>query len=353
VDDLDAENNRGTLQKLPNIGFTAKKQKINGIPLYLGLDSTFVNFYHDEGIKGQRLDLHPVATLYLPVTEGMQFSAWGGYRERLYNAYEGETGNGARDIGLVDAGSRVSASLERIYDPGWGTMKKLRHVLVPEVDYNFVEEKNQDNLPFFDFNDRVLGKSMVSWSITNYLTGKFQDDDTTPVYRDLLYLRLSQGYQLSGLTSDPTTKTPRDQLTLVDDGNKLTDIRIEANITPYKEVSLFTDSRFNPHTTEFSTAIAGFNLNDEKGDTAGLSYRFARDVVEYLEGRIGLSLVKPVVFNYTGRYSFDRGGFLESSYSLEYRHQCWSVKLSYIDRPVSGNRGFVFSFNLAGLGKVF
>ena len=352
VDDLDAPSNSGTLQKLPNIGFTALRQRINGIPLYLGLDSTFVNFFHDDGIRGQRLDLHPVAALYLPISDGMEFSAWGGYRERLYNAYGGDAGNGSRDIGLIDAGARVSASLDRIYDSGWGTMKKLRHVLVPEVAYNFVEEKNQDNLPFFDFNDRVLGKSMVSWSIANYLTGKFQDDDATPVYRDILYLRLSQGYQFSGVSRDPITQTPRDQLTLVDEGRRLTDIRIEANITPSKEVSLFTDSRYNPDRTQFSTFTGGFDLNDGKEDSAGLSYRFAREEVEYLEGRLGVAFVKPFVFKYMGRYSFDRGGFLETSYALEYRHQCWSVVLSYSDRPATGDRAFMINFTLAGVGPL-
>jgi len=352
VDDLDAQSNSGTLQKVPSIGFTAIRQRINGIPLYLGLDSTFVNFYHDNGIKGERLDLHPVAALYLPITDGMEFSAWGGYRERLYNAYGGDSGNGTRGIGLVDAGARVSTSLERVYDSGWGSMKKFRHVFVPEVAYNFVEEKNQDTLPFFDFNDRVLGKSMVSWSIANFLTGKFQDDSATPVYRDLLYLRLSQGYQISGVSLDPITKTPRDQLTLVDDGNRLTDIRIEANFTPYKEVSLFTDSRYNPYRTQFSTFTGGFDLNDGKGDTAGLSYRFAREEVEYLEGRLGVTLVKPFVFKYMGRYSFDRGGFLETSYALEYKHQCWSVILSYSDRPATGDHAFIINFTLAGVGPL-
>jgi LPS-assembly protein len=352
VDDLDATSNDGTLQKLPDIGFTAIRQRINGIPLYFGLDSMFVNFYHEDGVRGQRLDLHPVAAVYLPISDGIDFSAWGGYRERLYNAYSGETGNGSRGIGVVDAGARVSASLERVYDSGWGSMRKLRHVLVPEVDYNFVEERGQDDLPFFDFNDRVLGKSMVSWSIINFLTGKFQEDDATPDYRDLLYLRLSQGYQMSGPAQDPITKTPRDQLAMVDEGRRLTDIRIEANLAPIKGLSIFTDSRYNTHRTQFSSAAAGFEMNDGKGDSASLSYRFAQEEVEYLEGKVGLAIAKPFYFNYSGRYSFDRAGFLEDSYALEYRHQCWSVQLRYTERPATRDHAFMITFTLAGIGPL-
>ena len=212
----------------------------------------------------------------------------------------GEPGNGSRGIGIADAGATVTTSLSRIYDTEWGTLKKVRHTMVPEVGYNFVEEKNQDSLPFFDYNDRVLGGSVASWAITNYLTGKFQEGDAPPVYRDLLYLRLSQGYQIQGVTRDPLTGTPRDLLALVDEGKRLTDIRIEANITPFKELSIFTDSRYNTYETRFSTVTTGFDLNDGKGNTAGISFRSARDQVDYLEGRLGISLIKPFDFNYIG-----------------------------------------------------
>ncbi len=262
VDNLLAPSNRLTLQKLPTIDFTAIRQKVPGTPLYLALDSSFVNLYHEDGIKGQRLDFHPFATVYLPMPAGLEFSAWGGYQQRLYNAYSASAenrGNGSHGIGLADAGATVSTSFARIYDTDWGTLSRIRHSIVPEVGYNYVQSKDQDNLPNFDYDDRVLGQSMTNWSITNYLTGKFLQGDAPPIYRDLLYLRLSQGYQISG--------SRRDLLTLVPDvDQRLTDLRIEAKFTPIKELSLFTDSRYNTYETRFSTVMAGLELIDGKGE---------------------------------------------------------------------------------------
>jgi LPS-assembly protein len=274
-----------------------------------------------------------------------------------------EPGNGSRGIGIADAGATVTTALSRVYDVGWGDLKKVRHTIMPEVGYSFVEEKKQDSFPFFDYNDRVLGRSVVSWAITNYLSGRFQQGDTPPVYRDLLYLRLSQGYQIRGETSDPQTGTPRDLLAIVDEGKRLSDIRIEANFTPIKELSIFTDSRFYPYETNFSTTSIGFDLKDDKENTVGLSYRFARGQydqtgkvltagVEYLEGRLGVSLVKPFVLKYTARYSFDRPGFLETLYSLEYKHQCWGINFTYQDRTVLGDHSFHVNFTLEGIGKL-
>jgi LPS-assembly protein len=355
VDDLVAQNNTTTLEKLPEINFTAIRQKMPGIPVYLALDTTLVNFYRDSDIRGQRIDLHPYATTYLSLPAGLELSAWGGYRERMYNAYSasgGEPGEGSREIGIADAGATITTSLSRVYDVNWGSLIKLKHTIVPELGYTLVEEKNQDSLPFFDYNDRVLGRSMTTWAVTNYLSGKFQQGDSPPTYRDLLYFRLSEGYQFSGLARDPLTGTPRDLLTLVDEDRKLTDIRIETKVTPIKELSLFTDSYYYPYDTRFSEISAGFDLKSDKENMVGLSYRFAREQVEYLEGRLGVTLLKPFVFNFMGRYSFDGGGFLESLYTLEYRRQCWSIIFSYQDRPILNDHSFMISFNLAGIGKV-
>lgn len=342
VDNLDATNNRATLQKLPTLTFTRLRSPLGTTPLYLGLDSSFTNFYRDDGIRGQRLDLHPTLAIYHAFPQGIDFSAWGGYLQRIYNGYGAAPGAGYHDDGMFDAGATVATSLARVYGTERGDLRAVRHTVIPELSYTFVQEKNQERLPFFDLDDRVVGQGLATWSLANFVTGKYTGPAGPSLYRDLLYLRLSQGYQVGG--------SRRDLLTLVDEGRRFTDIRIEARYTPVKIVSIITDNRYNPYMTRFSTASVGLDLNDNSGNQAALSYRFSRDQVEYLEGKAALSLVKPFVLNYTCRYSFDKGGFLESYYSAEYKRQCWSVVLSYRDRP--DNREFVVSFTLAGVGAI-
>lgn len=342
VDNLDLPSNSATVQKLPQFSFTAVRQRLGSTPLYAGLDTSFTNFYREEGIRGQRYALHPVLSSYWIVPGGLELSAWGGYRLRFYNGYSGDPGRGYHSDGLADAGATLATSLARIYETGWGQLTRLRHTLVPAVGYGFVQDKGQGALPFFDFDDRVVGQQLLSWSLASYLTGKFAAGDAPPGYRDLLSLRLSQGYQLSG--------SRRDLLTLVDEGRPLTDVRLEARISTLPLVSITTDSRFNTYQARFSTSTLGVDAADASGNLVGMGYHFAREQLEYLEGKVGVTLVKPLVFNYTGRYSFDKGDFLESYYSLEYRHQCWSVAFSYRDR--ADNREFLVNFTLAGIGSI-
>lgn len=341
VQDIEAANNRLTLQRLPTVNYTLLGRRFGHLPAYVSLDSSLTNFYREEGQTGQRLDVRPVVTVMMPIPGGAA-SAWAGYRQRLYRATDDAVGGGGRGSGIADAGAALATWIERTYDKPVGNFQRFKHSVIPEVGYRLVERKDQESLPFFDFNDRVLGQSLVTWAVSNFITGKTTDAAGGAEYRELVWLKLSQSYTLRG--------ERRDLLTLADQARPFSDVRIEARVNPLKRLSLFTDNRFDTYHARFSTASLSGDLKDDDGNLAGVGYHMSRGVVEYLEGRLGLSLVKPFVFNYTGRYSFDRGAFLEAVYAVEYKRQCWSLTFSFRDRP--DNREFLVSFALAGIGPV-
>ncbi|MRR57936.1 MAG: LPS-assembly protein LptD [Deltaproteobacteria bacterium] len=342
VENLYAVNNKATLQKLPNITFTGIKQQLLDTPFYVSFDSTFTNFQRQNGLQGQRLDLHPMLTYYTSPGGILEGAAWVGYRQRLYNTYGGDINTGFSDSGIPDVGASLSSTFSRVYDTAWGNLKKVKHTIIPEVTYSFLPQQDQDDLPFFDYNDRLVSQNMIGYSLTNYLTGKYLSDDTPATYRDLAYLRISQGYEFSG--------TRRDVLTLVDEQRPFTDIRLEAKLNPTERLSFYLDSRFNPYELHFSTLDVSTDLADSEGNSVGVGYRFSRDEVRYLEGKLNISYVEPFVFHYLTRYSFDTRDFLESYYALEYKQQCWGVTVSYRERP--GDRSFVVNFTLSGIGAI-
>lgn len=342
TEDLVAENNKATLQELPIITFSGLKQQLFNTPLYVSMDATFTNYYRQEGLQGQRIALHPMLSFYSAAIPGIESAAWVGYLQRFYNTYDGELAPGESDSGIPDVGASFSSTLSRVYDLDWGNLQKVRHTMIPEIGYSYLPLKNQENLPFFDFTDRQVAQNMVSFSLTNYLTGKYPSPDSPASYRDLGFLRISQGYEFSG--------TRRDVLTLVDDQHPFTDIRIEAKVNPTERLAFLLDSRFNPYRTNFSTTNVAADISDSAGNAARLGYRFSRDEVRYLEGRFTVSYLEPFVFHYLTRYSFDTKDFLESYYALEFKQQCWGVNFSYRERP--GDRRFLISFTLSGIGSL-
>ncbi len=339
IQDLQAPDNTATLQTLPSVVFSGMKQQLWRLPLYVSADSSFVNFYREQGLNGQRVSLHPQLTLYLGSQGAFQFYGWGGYQQRFYNTYGDSASAGRFNLGLADAGAQMSASFDRIYDLHVGSLQKLRHQLVPEVSYLYVQNNDQDRLPFFDYDDRIVGQDTITYGLSNYLVGRF-DQDGQAFYRTLLYLRVSQRYSPSGIRKDYLNPVP--------ETGTFGTVRVEARSNPLPHASLFLDSRYDPYHFGLSTLSTGGDFKDDSGNHVGASYYFARNDVEYLEGRLGLALIRPFSFDFMARYSMDKRALLESNYVLEYKHQCWSVNLSYQDRP--GNKEFLVNFTLAGVG---
>ncbi len=339
--DLEAPTNDATLQRLPRLSFIAAGDKIG--PLLFSMDSSVSNFIRDIGATGQRLVVHPRLSYYAKPGDALDFSLYGGFQQRLYNARGDSPDPGWRQIGQADGGATLSLPLERIYD---GT---TRHLLVPELQYAFVERRADQNLPLFDYDDRVLGQSIAYLSLSNTFTRKFVREGLPDEYRDIMYLKLTQGYQFSG--------ERRDLLTLVDEGNKLTDLMLESVVTPMQNLSLLLDGRYNMEGNDLSTANIGLEYKGEgKKDLARLTYRHSRGELDYLDAGLVFPLGTRFTADLEGRYSFDRGAFLGSRYALEYRQQCWSVVLAYSDRvrshQVTGEQQFTVNFSLAGLGSL-
>jgi LPS-assembly protein len=348
TEDLLAPTNDASLQRLPELNFIGAGEKLG--PFFLSMDSRFVNFQRGDGLTGQRLELHPRLTLYAKPAGLLDLSLYAGYLERFYNASANDAGSELQELGQADGGGVLALPLERIYQG------RVRHLLVPALEYRLVQSRRDDNLPFFDWNDRVLGQSMATWSLASVVTGKYTLEGGVAEYRDLLYLKLSQGYQFAGERRDEASGKLRDLLTLVDEGHRLTDLMLESRFNPVPGIALAADGRYNPVDNNLSTANAAFEWKGEGKNQALLGYRYSRSELDYLEGRLAFPLGKSFSGTVLGRYSFDKGGFLESRYALEYRHQCWSIVVSYADRPgsleIPRNREFTVNFSLAGIGAL-
>jgi len=341
TEDLYAPDNSHTLQTLPDISVAGVRQQIFSTPLYFDLDSSLANLYREVDPTGQRASAFPRLTLVSGLPGYLNASVYAGLHARGYTT-QGTAGTGTHpedgDL-LPEFGARASTSLSRVYEVDGAYLKKLRHELTPEVSYTYTPSHDQSRLPFYDYNDRLISQNIIYASVTSFLGGKFQAGDAT-AYRDLSRIKLTQGYSIDG--------TRRDLLTLVDANRPWTDLMLESETWLHPQVKLTFDARYNVYDNRLSSADPGVEVDDKKGNSAVVSYRMSRDQVEYLEGKLTTKFFNPWTLGYTTRYSFDRPGFLESVYSVEYRQKCWSITSSIADRPGS-HFSFHISFNLEGL----
>jgi LPS-assembly protein len=342
-EDLYAADNRSTLQTLPAISMSGVRQQFFSLPLYFDVDATAENQYRETGTTGQRLHVFPRLTLLPDTGNYLNVSLFTGAHVRGYATDRRSSSSGTQasdgDV-LPEAGVRLSTSLMRIYDTNFQLLKKIRHEIVPEISYNFVPKHDQERLPLYDHVDRFIHRNMISLSVTSLINGKFISGDTTE-YRDISRIKLSTDYAIEG--------GRRDLLTLVESQRSWSDLTLESDTWLTKLLRLTFDSRYNLYDNNLSTAVVGVEVNDRQGNLIGAGYQMSRNEVEYFEGRVLTRMIKPLNLSYTGRYSFDRGDFLESVYAAEYRHKCWSVNFAVHQRP--GNQSYTVNFNLAGLGS--
>lgn len=356
VTDLDLPNNDRTLQKLPYLTLTGSGERISSTPLYYSLASSLTHFERDQGSRGERLILFPELTLQGKLADSFRSRVSVGYYQLAYNASQAEAANGTSSSGVVKAAASVQTEFSRIYEGSLGEFSRFRHLVVPELKYSFIEKKGvndlpysdrdviahtgMNDLPFFDYDDRPLGGQLVTLSFANTLTGRSANGDTV-AYRDLLRFSLSQGYQLSGKR--------RDLLVLVDQGRPFTDTALVAELFPLPDWRLFTDTRISPYNGNVTNSAVGVEVGSPKENRINLNYHHAEAELDYIEGTVAYADFKPFLFSFMGRYSFDRSGFLETLYSLEYKSQCWGVLLSYRDRI--DDQEVTLTFNLSGLGS--
>lgn len=336
---LDSED-AATLQRLPEVTFTNTEKRVSSSPFYVSSSSSLVNFYRREGVKGQRADFHP--RLSLPMSPGgwFDFTPSVGPRATFYLVDNHPSGTWFERY-LYDVSATLTTTFARVFSVDMPRVKALRHTLRPGLRYTYIPDKAQSGLPGFDASDRIAAQNSITYSINSTLTGKLVDGPDTR-YFDYLYMDLSQSYNLH--------EANRDLVSTTDERRPFSDITGEVIATPTERVSATAKGRFDPYDNRFNTYDLALAATDERGDKLTLAHRFVRDGANYLEGAVRARLSKGLDLTYLKRFSFDENRSLETSYGIEYTHQCWSSTLTFTERLEE--RIVYLTFDLLGLGRV-
>ncbi|MBW2621671.1 MAG: LPS-assembly protein LptD, partial [Deltaproteobacteria bacterium] len=354
TDDLDSPGNPMTLQRLPHLIMDIPRTPFGETPLYVTLDASYTHFTRESGNWGHRVDLHPRMHLPFTLFGNFDLDPSFGFRETLYypsgpNANLMGTGGQSREV--YDLEFEASTRFTRIFNVNRGGIEKIKHRLKPRLAYKYVSEAPQDHLPRYDFNDRVEHAEVIEYGLDNYFVSRFGRGSRSEgsgrrsadysSYREFLRLSLSRTYNLLEARRVPVDPTDRPRI----HGPWKADYAFTYN--PY--FSINGESEFDTRTNNFSFHSLTVNIRDRRGDRLFMEYDFKQDTYEEVRYYLSLVLNKKTALQFGNRYSLTREMFLESIVALDYRSQCWAVRLEYIDRPQE--RAIVLAFGLTGLGE--
>jgi LPS-assembly protein len=191
-----------TLQRLPEVQFYASDRVLDR-HLKVGVNSEFVDFVRKQGFDGPRVDVNPSGTVPYRWREFLNGSLNFQVRETAYHLNDtaflvpsptptpaGVTTPAAGSATpaprldksptreLYQASAVLGTQIARVFDIGGEHVQKLKHTIEPEVDYLFVPDVQQDDLPVYDFVDRINRRNLFTYGFTSRLLAKLDRPPT-------------------------------------------------------------------------------------------------------------------------------------------------------------------------------
>nr|WP_319395437.1 LPS assembly protein LptD [uncultured Desulfobacter sp.] len=347
---LDIEDT--TLQTLPSIEFFAARQKIvENFGLYYEMDSEFRSFYRQDTtateVTGRRADIHPVFYYPMKLGKAFSFEPYAGVRGTVWDTDDFTDSDGddsdIRTRGLYEMGMDLSTTLSRVFTLNTDFAEKIQHKIVPMLEYDYIPDVDQEDLPDFDSIDDISEKNIITWSLRNTFTSRKtvtdENGEGSRIYKELLWFELSQGYDI---------RYEQDGEDAEDDPWQ--DLTLKYELNPIDYFSSNGTIALDPNTGHFTKIQVGGTISDNRGDSLDLSYRYATDSSHTWQTTIRTNLVPNVLQAfYSLETDLEDKKTVETGAGISINQPCWGLKLAFKDE--SADKSFAFMVILKGIGE--
>jgi LPS-assembly protein len=390
-------------QVLPRVQFKEQKFLWNN-RLVASLAVEGAHFYRNKGYSGQRLDIAPSVTMPFHLGDYAFGSIGVTGRETAYHLTSQEHGpstltapnlRGDRTRELAQFDADLHSRVSRVFDVNLWKLLKVKHVVEPEVSYRYVPVVNQEDLPIYDYFDRMNRRSVWVYGVTNRVLGKFRKDS---VARDSTEKTEAEGSTGKTKDEDSTEKTTVRELASITlthaydptrrinlEKDHYSDVNVFARFSPLSFSSFYFNTTYDVNNGSVAATRVSASISDPR------SFPSLPPLLQYLQRRSSLSvsysstsarLIK--AFNadlphpptnvttakgistlltlrlsesfqaaYMSRYDLNTDGFTMDRYFLRYLppQHCWFFEIGAVDRINPHEFQFHFSFTFLGLGS--
>lgn len=305
--DLKEKESIPPAQKLPEGGFIVHPTNLGDF--WLSASTTVANFWRDEGVYGQRIDIYP-QVLYMfgkdvVVTQKL------GVRGTAYALHRSEDDFVNRE------------NLEYAFVTNTRLLKRyttFTHVLEPSISYHFISDS--DGAPLFDSTELFKKTSQVELSLLN----RFIDERG-----EFMVMKLSQAYD--------TYLHERPYLPLT----------LEVGIR--RPLSLRLDASYDVHEGEIESVNSDLSLTVLQATlSVGQRYNKGDDILTFVGG-VSLSPLKSLSVGGRIWYDAKEKDVQEVSVNMRYKRKCWGLHMEFIKSP--GDVTVIVMFDLQGISEGF
>lgn len=358
-------------QVLPRLQFQGQ-QRVWNDRLDVGIGVDGADFYRNRGYAGQRLDLAPWVRMPFQLGKYFYGSVKLTGRETIYHMTSEDPGlpalpengrlHGDRTRETVQFQAELGTRLSRVFNPHWGRLRQIQHVIEPWVNYYYTPYVDQLDLPLYDAVDRINKRNLFVYGVDNFVMGKFataatagtEEADTPTAVRELARFSIRHAY-------DPSRAIGRRR-------DKYSDMDLSARAQPFSFSTFTFDSTYDVARGDLTTIRLGAFLTDprplpptvpllahlQRSTTIGVSYRTITDrLLKEMNAYVVFRLNEYLTTAYMGRYDFNARSFIGNRYFVRFisPQKCWYVDLGLIDRVNPSELEFRVFLTFVGLSS--
>jgi LPS-assembly protein len=349
--------------RVPGMSLYSIPVPLAGLPLSLGLDTSYTYFIQEHGMAGDRLDFHPVLFMQTQPLTGLDFSSRVGFRETMFRIDHSTPGNPPENVlgrQLFDAKISLGSALSKDYGRNDADDNQFyRHILRPEITYwnmprydanrypgfdpfdlGWVVRANR-NMPVQDGDDPLGGVNALTYGLSSNILWRDRNPQSQATVRDVIWFRLGQSafFNKSSMGLDGTNISH----------HKFSDFLGEAEYYPFRQLVLGGNLGVSPYQDGVSRAnVKLIFLDSQRQDLFNVNYLFIKDFASQINAMTYLNLLESVKSWVTFSHTFQTNKNLERRYGLVLQRQCWGMVLSYTERPDDKRIGF--TVYIPGLG---
>ncbi len=347
-----AKNEPTPLWKLPEITF-------NGLlPVFeTGVDfswnADYVYFWREEGVGANRVDIFPRVTMAVPLSDYLETTLSAGVRDTFYAIQDNDDpqwqDSDTENRLLGDLRAEIGTTMIRDFGLATGSTTGLTHTFRPYVNYRYISDVDQEDLPQFDSVDNVGDQNLLTYGLDNFFT--LRGEHPGRAYeRNYGYIKIRQGYDFRSSESD----------------EPLTPVNMRLEYYPLSALRFVYRTDVDVYGDGFLRHTVESGYRNSRGDRFSVDYRYVdgnTDQVVDEDGNViddvllRTNSVKAAAsvglfYNFRAGYSIERSiedsKTVQEIFNLIYQPSCWSVELASDYTP--GNQKITVMFRLANIG---
>jgi LPS-assembly protein len=344
---FDTKSGADSYQPLAGVFYSLLPIRLSPLPVYFNAATEFNYTHNDTGVEGHNLSVNPEITYPQQIGDYLKLNSSLNYTGNL-ETYDAASGNRNSVVkNAYQAKVALSTILDRVFAVDWNRATKLKHQIIPSIDYEYGKFSNlpinqdQDEDPWFDPIAPGSKINRLGMSVENLLDASSKNDKGEVSYRQWAQLDVTQRYDLEELQRrdlSETNKKPWEPLlaTLI--------------LRPFKDLNLRANAAWDYYKDRISTAVLSLNIVERRSEDR--TDRYSIDYLKNVGSDDSLILHAETTF-YDGlsvgvlvRRNLTLNYDVTDSFWLQYQAHCWSIKLG--TELENANRSLIFKFQLSG-----